>query len=116
MTEKIIVRIGIPGRHSCGSHSDRSHNNDRDWLADVFEISLRRAACLTTTIRDGGIDNTSSYVDTNLDYRQLGRYTARRRSDDLANYWKYPHVHSLIKDADDEYIMCPIELRPGKRK
>jgi hypothetical protein len=63
-----------------------------------------------------GKNQQTGYITVVLNFRQLGRYTALRRNNNLAEVWKYPYVIKCEYEEDDagKYDQ-PIELRPFKR-
>lgn len=115
--EKITVKIGAINKRSTKytAHGNTPNNNAL-WLSKALEISYKRALGLLIKAQKETISNAVDYIYVDLNYRQLGRYTAFRRKDlNTTECWKYPHVISYEEDTRDKEGPV-IELRPGYRK
>lgn len=113
--EKVLVKIGHVGKSSTKFISLREWKKDIDFIQSCFEISYKRAHKVVNFLRKQFNESTSCYIEVNLNYRQLARYTAKRQVEGLNQYWKYPHVLEHIEDYEETNHNVPIELRPGKR-
>lgn len=114
-SERVTVRIGhvSPG---CRAYQERrgttgSFDKDAQELADMLEISVRRASTLLHRMNTA---QAAGSVVVALNYRQLARYTALRQLRLSFRFWKYPVVIQLEENRVDEKPE-PIELRPGLR-
>lgn len=111
--EKITVKIGVPG----GTSVNREQVPDLaciKWLSRVLEISFNHAQTIVNRLRKSGKNCKSSYVTLDMNYRQLARYTVIRKTEQLGEYWKYPHIEEFIED--NQIPDCDvIEVRPSYR-
>ena len=112
--ERITVKIGRVGQNATTTQfRDRTQAIDIEWLSKVLCAGKAKAQRVVSKLWLDP-DRASTYVYVYLTYEQLGRYTAFRRVDDLADYWKYPNIAELEEDYSEADIeIPPIELRPG---
>ena len=116
MTEKITVKIGITGRKSSFPEypKGKNHYDMAVWLSRVLEISHNRAVKILDKLKRAGENAAKGNLLLVMDYRQLGRYTAKLRVDGLIEFWAYPHVEELIEDGDSVHYET-VEVRQGHR-
>jgi len=112
MMEKVTIIIS-KGQHACNEPEQGQHVS---FLQAALQISRRRAC----RINDALSKQCGAYskLTIDVDYKQLGAYTAlRRKPVELMKVWKHPEIvaHEFgcppPRPCDQ-----PIELRPTHRR
>jgi len=124
----VIVTIGKIGDTSklANDFAHITELDDVEWLSSVLMVSMDEAKAINDQLT--ATKNVPTFtLEIPMSYIQLARYTAKRRCENLHNYWKFPNVvrhkdryndkaNSRAFDAalgDDEYKIKKLFAKLG---